>query len=147
MAHVISATTQATKRTSRASGVAKQQHFLRQARMLIEQAREYAADGRLEEALEVAYQAGLRTAGARIAVSVVARRKRKPSSAWGQLALVSAEGKEWAQEFGRYSKLRSRVSLGLEDTVGTETVFELMGLSARFMAATHAAAVESDFAA
>ncbi|OFS24098.1 hypothetical protein HMPREF3067_00085 [Corynebacterium sp. HMSC04H06] len=115
--------------------------------MLIEQAREYAADGRFEEALEVAYQAGLRTAGARIAVSMVARRKRKPSSAWEQLALVSAEDKEWAQEFGQYSKLRSRVSLGLEDGVEEDAVFELMGLAARFMAATHAAAVESDFAA
>ncbi|MGV0326263.1 SAV_6107 family HEPN domain-containing protein [Corynebacterium confusum] len=147
MAHVISATRQATTRASRTSGVGKQQHFLRQARMLIEQAREYAADGRFEEALEVAYQAGLRTAGARIAVSMVARRKRKPSSAWEQLALVSAEGKEWAQEFGQYSKLRSRVSLGLEDGVEEDAVFELMGLAARFMAATHAAAVESDFAA
>lgn len=131
MAQVISATTKFGAGATRQGG-AKRQRFLTQAEGLLSEARALAAEGRGDEALELSYQAALRTAGARVAVSAVARRKRKPSSAWEQLALVDAAGKRWADEFKAFSRLRSRVVSGLDGNVEQATVFELMDLAAQF---------------
>ncbi|WP_306496359.1 SAV_6107 family HEPN domain-containing protein [Corynebacterium striatum] len=132
MAQVISATAQF--RGSRAAvGAFKRERFMEQASDLLAQARAMAAAGRWDQALEFAYQAGLRTAGARIADSAVAKRRRLPSSAWAQLALVGGEEKEWAERFGAYSRLRSRVASGLEDAPSDEVVLEVMALAAEFL--------------
>ncbi len=59
MAQIISATR--TRSYGRAGG--KRARFLFQARELLDSARGYAAEGRFDQALEVAYQSALRTAG------------------------------------------------------------------------------------
>ena len=98
MAQILSATRPRAK--GRAGG--KRARFLFQARELLDSARGYAAEGRFDQALEVAYQSALRTAGARVAASVVARRRRLPSSAWDRLALVGVESKRCDESFKGY---------------------------------------------
>ncbi|WP_312714824.1 SAV_6107 family HEPN domain-containing protein [Corynebacterium flavescens] len=136
MAQIISATARLNGAGRQAPGELKRDRFLRQASELIASARGFAAEKRWDRALELAYQAGLRTAGARVAVSPVAKRRRLPSSAWEQLSLVSAADKAWAAEFSRYSRIRSRVASGLEDAPSSETVFAVLELAARFLDAT-----------
>ena len=55
--------------------------------------------GRHDLAMENAYRAALRIAGARSAQSpVVRKRKRLPTNAWDKLALTGAAGADWAAE-------------------------------------------------
>jgi len=129
MAQIISATR--TRSTGRASG--KRARFLFQARELLDAARGYAAEGRFDQALEVAYQSALRTAGARVAASAVARRRRLPSSAWDRLALVGVEEKRWAGSFRGYSRTRARVASGLDEVPGEDFVYGLMQRAAQFL--------------
>ncbi|QPK78513.1 hypothetical protein G7Y31_08075 [Corynebacterium lizhenjunii] len=130
MAQVISANAQFMGRGQ----VVKRQRFLSQAHGLLFQARREAAAGDWPQALEFAYQAGLRTAGAWVADSPVAKRKRLPSSAWDRLALVGAEAKGWAQRFRAYGTTRSRVMSGLDDCVEAQLVLELIALAGDFLA-------------
>ena len=129
MAQIISATR--TRSAGRASG--KRARFLFQARELLDAARGYAAEGRFDQALEVAYQSALRTAGARVAASAVARRRRLPSSAWDRLALVGVEEKWWAESFKGYSRTRARVASGLDEVPGGDFVYGLMQRAAQFL--------------
>lgn len=129
MAQIISATR--TRSYGRAGG--KRARFLFQARELLDAARGYAAEGRFDQALEVAYQSALRTAGARVAVSAVARRRRLPSSAWDRLALVGVEEKRWAESFKGYSRTRARVASGLDEVPGEDFVYGLMQRAAQFL--------------
>ena len=129
MAQIISATR--TRSTGRASG--KRARFLFQARELLDAARGYAAEGRFDQALEVAYQSALRTAGARVAASAVARRRRLPSSVWDRLALVGVEEKRWAESFRGYSRTRARVASGLDEVPGEDFVYGLMQRAAQFL--------------
>ncbi|MDO5031379.1 SAV_6107 family HEPN domain-containing protein [Corynebacterium sp.] len=134
MAHVISATARGTRARSQGGARwARRDRFLVQARELLESARQEAASGRLEQALEMAYRAALRAAGACVAGSAVAGRRRLPTSAWDQLALVGAEEKRWAEKFEKYSRVRSRVGNGLDASVDPEVVYSLMGLTAEFI--------------
>lgn len=133
MAQIISAQ---SKFTGGPAG--KRDRFLFQAQDLLRRAQGCAAEAKWDEALEYAYQAGLRTAGARVAVSAVAKRRRLPSSAWERLALVSATDKEWAKEFKAYSRPRSRVATGLDDMPDEALVWSLLDLVACFIDATEA---------
>lgn len=128
MAQVISATTRFTHQGG------KRAEFLAKAQLLLEQSREHFSAGEVDLALEYAYQAALRVAGARIAESPVARRKRKPTDAWGQLRLVDADGVRQAETFERYSRFRSRVSSGIERDPAPESVTEVMEKAAAFHA-------------
>ena len=132
MGQVISAT---ARRVQRQGGQgSKRQHFLTQAALLLADARANAAQGRMDQALEKAYQAGLRTAGACVAASAtVSRRRRLPTSAWDQLALVGKEEKEWAEAFRAYSRTRSRLASGIDRVVADRVVCDLMDLVARFL--------------
>jgi len=121
MATVISATTRFGGR-----GEAKRAEFLEKAHVLLTQSQVALRAGDEASALELAYQAALRTAGARIAVSAVAQRKRKPHGAWDQLALVDETGVEQAADFKAFSKLRSRVSSGMEVEVDPVIVREFV---------------------
>ena len=94
--------------------------------MLLTQSQVALRAGDEASALELAYQAALRTAGARIAVSAVAQRKRKPHGAWDQLALVDETGVEQAADFKAFSRLRSRVSSGMEVEVDPVIVREFV---------------------
>lgn len=109
MAQIISATTRVGRRAS------ARDHHLFVARTLLDQAHDHLSRDEAGLALENAYLAALRTAGARIAVSeVIAKRKRLPSSAWDKLALVDGAGLARSQEFSGYSTWRSRVGSGIE---------------------------------
>ena len=139
MAQVISATTKFAQRvhaTGRAhqGGLAKHVAFLAKAEDLLSRARAAAADDRFNDSVELAYQAGLRAAGAWIAVPPVGKRKRVPSSAWDQLALIGGPAREWAQEFRGYSRLRSRLVTGLEDAADPDVALRLLETAATFVA-------------
>ena len=108
MAQIISATR--TRSYGRAGG--KRARFLFQARELLDAARGYAAEGRFDQALEVAYQSALRTAGARVAAS---------------------EEKRWAESFKGYSRTRARVASGLDEVPGGDFVYGLMQRAAQFL--------------
>lgn len=138
MAQVISATTKFAQRAHATGrrhqdGLAKHYTFLAKSEDLLTRARATAADDRFNDAVELAYQAGLRAAGAWIAVTAVGKRKRVPSSAWDQLALVGGAGREWAQEFRGYSRLRSRLVTGLEDAADPDVALRLLETAAEFV--------------
>ena len=143
MSQIISATR--TRSLGREGG--KRARFLFQARELLDAARGYAAEGRFDQALEVAYQSALRTAGARVAASVVARRRRLPSSAWDRLALVGVEDKRWAESFKGYSRTRARVSSGLDEAPSEEYVYSLMQHAAQFLDESEVGTTFGSFAA
>lgn len=134
MAQVISATTRFIRQGGRRSD------FLARAQVLLEQSRRHWGAGEVDLALEYSYQAALRVAGARIADSPVARRKRKPTDAWGQLRLVDEAGVQWAGIFEGYSRFRSRVASGIELDPDTAVVVEIMARATAFLAE-----VELDF--
>lgn len=134
MAQIMSATTRFTG----AGQGTRRADFLAKARALLSQAARHREAGEWDQALEAAYQAGLRTAGAKISASPVAARKRRPTSAWEQLRLVDEDGGRWAAAFGQYSRLRSRVASGLERDVEPVVVDHVVALSAEFLAEVEA---------
>ncbi|QGU07817.1 hypothetical protein COCCU_09465 [Corynebacterium occultum] len=134
MAQVISATTRFIRQGGRRSD------FLARARALLEQSRQHWEAGEIDLALEYAYQAALRVAGARIADSPVAQRKRRPTDAWGQLRLVDEVGVHWAGIFEGYSRFRSRVASGIELAPDSGAIAEVMAHATAFLAE-----VELDF--
>ena len=136
MAQVISATAAARSRNREALQSVRRDRFVGQALDLLADARKSAASGRLEDALEMAYRASLRAAGARVAASTVARRRRLPSSAWEQVALIGPADAQWAAEFKDYSRVRSRVASGLDPVPGEDAVYEYLALAARYVDAT-----------
>ncbi|WP_144790435.1 SAV_6107 family HEPN domain-containing protein [Corynebacterium singulare] len=136
MAQVISATAAARSRNREALQSVRRDRFVGQALDLLADARKSAARGRLEDALEMAYRASLRAAGARVAASTVARRRRLPSSAWEQVALIGPADAQWAAEFKDYSRVRSRVASGLDPVPGEDAVYEYLALAARYVDAT-----------
>ena len=136
MAQVISATAAAQSRNREALQSVRRDRFMGQALDLLADARKSAASGRLEDALEMAYRASLRAAGARVAASTVARRRRLPSSAWEQVALIGPADAQWAAEFKDYSRVRSRVASGLDPVPGEDAVYEYLALAARYVDVT-----------
>lgn len=127
MSVVQSATTSSSPRSLKSS------EFLHKAHQLLAAAITYRGERRHDLALEYAYQAGLRTAAARIAASPVAHRVRKPTNAWDQLRLVDAEAAQWADAIGQYSRLRSRVNSGIEAMVSEETIDTVIELVGKFL--------------
>ena len=136
MAQVISATAAARSRNREALQSVRRDRFMGQALDLLADARKSAARGRLEDALEMAYRASLRAAGARVAALTVARRRRLPSSAWEQVALIGPADAQWAAEFKDYSRVRSRVASGLDPVPGEDAVYEYLALAARYVDVT-----------
>ncbi|MDO5453488.1 MAG: SAV_6107 family HEPN domain-containing protein [Corynebacterium sp.] len=133
MAQIISATTRVGRRVS-----ARDRHLFA-ARTSLDRARAHFSRNEAGLALENAYLAALRTAGARIAVSeVLAKRKRLPSSAWDKLALVDGAGCARAQEFSRYSAWRSRVGSGIERDPDVGLVGDLLARAEAFLAEVEA---------
>lgn len=150
MAHVISATTKfnhtggVARAKSRAAkkpvgrvaaalrvdgaAIGRYYKLLEAAASLIVEARNKLRSGDAQQALEFAYWAGLRLAGARVAVSPVDKRRRKPASAWEQLALVNKSGEQWAQLFQPYSRLSREIGLGFNPEVSQLQVHALLKL-------------------
>lgn len=89
--------------------------FLDSARELLIDAQSRVVKGEFDLAIESAYRAALRTAGAVVEASpAIAKRKRLPTSAWDKLRLTGDSGVEWAETFAAYSRLRGRVASGIE---------------------------------
>lgn len=136
MQSVISAT------TSRAYGaparMSRRDSFLASAESLLVAAHEEFEDGRADLAMESAYRAALRIAGAAVADSeAVRKRKRLPTSAWEKLALTGERGKHWAARFRTYSHLRGRVVSGLELHPDAATVYRLIADAEEFYHEVH----------
>ncbi|BAU96504.1 hypothetical protein N24_2242 [Corynebacterium suranareeae] len=127
MGDVISATT----RFERQGG--KRAQFLSKANILLEQAHSYRGEGDLLLALEMSYQSALRTAGAVVAGSAVAARKRKPKSAWDQLHMVGEEAAAWADELSQFSMIRSRANSGLQISLTPAQLDQFMSRVAQFL--------------
>lgn len=136
MAQVISATAAARGRNREAMQRVRRDRFLGQALDLLVDARRSAAEGRFEDALEMAYRASLRAAGARVAASAVSRRRRLPTSAWEQVALIGPADAQWAAEFTGYSRVRSRVASGMDPVPAADTVYQYLALATRYVDAT-----------
>ena len=136
MAQVISATAAARSRNREAMQRVQRDRFVNQALDLLADARRSAAEGSFADALEMAYRASLRAAGARVAASTVSRRRRLPTSAWEQVALIGPADAQWAEEFKEYSRVRSRVASGLDPAPEPDSVYQYLALAARFVDAT-----------
>lgn len=135
MSSVVSATTGAVYGTTPA--VSRRDEFLAAAGPLLEDARDQLAAGAGDLALESAYRAALRTAGAVVAQSAtVAKRKRLPTSAWEKLALTGPRGTYWANTFSDFSRIRGRVASGIELHPRTADVERLLGYAIDFYAET-----------
>ena len=135
MGSVVSATTGSVY----GAGVrfSRTEQFLATAEGLIAQAHDDFEVGRYDLAMENAYRAALRVAGARNAQSPILRkRKRLPTSAWDKLALTGADGADWAATFKRYSAQRGRVASGIEPNPGSAVVYRLLADVQDFYAAT-----------
>ncbi len=127
---IISATTRGM------AGQVKRDRFLFSARALLDDARGHLAAGETGLALESAYQAALRTAGARIAASAkIAKRRRLPASAWEKLAIVDADGAVRAEQFSKYSSTRSRIISGIDPDPQAGLVAEFLRLVEEFLLA------------
>ncbi|MCP1386727.1 SAV_6107 family HEPN domain-containing protein [Corynebacterium sp. TA-R-1] len=125
MNSIISATTNSTYGT--AARPSRRDVFLASAEDLLAAARADLLAGQLDLAMENAYRAALRVAGAVNAGSpVIRKRKRLPTSAWDKLALTGDDGKEWANRFRRYSRERGRVASGIQRQPDGETVRRLL---------------------
>jgi len=135
MSSVISATTGAVYGAVPAT--LQHDEFLASGRALLEDAHAQLAAGAYDLALESAYRAALRTAGAVIAQSaVVAKRKRLPTSAWDKLALTGARGAYWANAFSGFSRLRGRVASWIELNPQRGDVERLVQLASEFFGET-----------
>lgn len=132
MHSVISATTGKTYGTGAA--VSRGEQFLDTAEALLAQAHGDFEEGSYDLAMENAYRAALRVAGAWCSRSPALRkRKRLPTSAWDKLALTGEEGAAWAKRFAAYSAQRGRVASGIETNPGAAVVLELIGHAEAFL--------------
>ena len=136
MNSVVSATT--SKVYGSPARISRRDAFFNAAEDLIAAAHDDVEAGRFDLAMENAYRAALRIAGAVNAGSEVLRkRKRLPTSAWEKLALCGPEAKEWAARFSAYSRLRGRVASGLELRPDPAVVLNLLGDAEEFLYASH----------
>lgn len=131
MNSIISAT------TNRAYGagakLSRRDAFLIAAAALLSAAHGDIEAGRFDLAMENAYRAALRVAGAVCADSdAIRKRKRLPTNAWDKLALTGEEGKRWAATFRAYSRERGRVASGLELHPDPKVVLKLLGDAEEF---------------
>ena len=137
MGSVVSATTGAVY--GRGARVSKADQFLAAAEELIGLAHDDFEAGRHDVAMENAYRAALRVAGARnVSSPIVRKRKRLPTSAWDKLALTGKDGVHWATVFKRYSTQRGRVASGIETDPGAAVVHRLLSDAEEFYLSTRA---------
>lgn len=132
MTAVVSATTGMQRMGKSGELLVHADALLRDASLMLER-NDYAV------ALEYAYRAALRVAGAWVAQTPVARRVRRPRSMWEQLRLTGDAGVQWAEDFHHYAQLRSRVSMGLDVELSSADVERLMDKVAQFQSAVQCA--------
>ncbi|WP_291314254.1 SAV_6107 family HEPN domain-containing protein [Corynebacterium sp. UBA2622] len=132
---IISATTGAAYGAP--AGASKSGKFFSSADELLRRAHAEQAQGHGDLALEYAYRAALRVAGAVCAESpVVRKRKRLPSSAWEKLALTGESGTAWARRLSAYSAMRGRVASGIQPAPDPDTVEAFLAVVEDFYAAS-----------
>lgn len=126
--------------TTRTGGVlGKRDRFLVSARSLLDAAEDQLTAQENAIAFESAYQAALRTAGARVAGSAkLAKRKRLPTSAWDRLAQVDDQGASEAERFSGYSRKRGRVASGIEPGPERAMVADFIDMVGSFLASAEA---------
>lgn len=107
--------------------------FLMKAHSLMDQATAQRERGEYAHAFESAYQAALRTAGARIEEAGVRRRRRVPSGAWQRLALDDARGQYWAGIFQEFSPIRQRLMAGVRGIDDPRRLDDLLALVGEFL--------------
>ncbi|AKK03532.1 SAV_6107 family HEPN domain-containing protein [Corynebacterium epidermidicanis] len=139
---VVSATTRFARRPQ-----IKHIQMISRASVLLRDASWAYRAGNYSDAVEFSYQAALRTAGAYVAASPIAKRKRLPRSAWDQLSLVDGAGKGWARQFARFSQLRSRLLTGLEVDFEPVDALRLLNLSEQFLDFVESVGLETTVAA
>ncbi|UUA86605.1 MULTISPECIES: SAV_6107 family HEPN domain-containing protein [Corynebacterium] len=111
----------------------KRDQFLETADGCLTYAYERFEEGAYDEAMEYAYRAALRTAGAVCSDSpVIQKRKRLPSSAWKKLALTGKGGERWANVFESFSRERGRVASGIEHMPPADRVAQLLEQAEQF---------------
>lgn len=111
----------------------KRDQFFETADTCLTFAYERFEEGAYDEAMEYAYRAALRTAGAVCADSpVIQKRKRLPTSAWKKLALTGKGGERWATVFEAFSRERGRVASGIEHMPPAARVSQLLEQAERF---------------
>lgn len=115
------------------NGMNNDANFLSKASVLIVQATEERARGAWADALEYAYRAGLRVAGARLALADGVRRRRPPVGALNKLRLVGPHEAQWADRLAQFSRVRSRLAAGMEHTVDPEVVDSLIEVVTAFL--------------
>ncbi|MDU0478073.1 SAV_6107 family HEPN domain-containing protein [Staphylococcus chromogenes] len=128
MSSVVSATTRFFQ-----GNQAKRDSYLTRAGLLLGEASSAFSAGKLEDAVELSYQAALRTAGAYLATARLPKKRRQPGGAWGQLAGVDDFGDQWANKFRSYSTLRSRLITGLPVRYTPADVRDLLTLAGEFL--------------
>ncbi|MBG9325346.1 hypothetical protein I4J33_02375 [Corynebacterium belfantii] len=120
--------------TTRFAGKSGKGHdFLAKAELMLNESRKWEAQGDNASALEYAYRAGLRAAGAMVTCSRIASRKRKSSNVWDHLRMIGPEGIQWADRFQKFSRTRSRVVSGIDPGVSVEVVHRLQLLVDEFI--------------
>lgn len=141
MTAIVSATTSTIKTTSnkRAIMVGRAIHLQNSAVIALQ-------NGQLADALEFAYQAALRTAGAYFAEPQKVRRK-KSGSVWDRIAKMDDRGAFWAAKFKPYSRTRARALSGLPVDFVTTDVQELLSLVDEFLAEVEGAGNSAPIAA
>lgn len=131
MSSVVSATT--SKAYGSVSRPSRRDAFLSSADSLLLAAHEEVERGQFDLAMESAYRAALRVAGAVCAGSAtVKKRKRLPTSAWDKLALTGAQGQQWAARFRQFSRERGRVASGIEASPDPVVVLDLLAAAEEF---------------
>ncbi|AZA13959.1 SAV_6107 family HEPN domain-containing protein [Corynebacterium choanae] len=99
--------------TSFASGSLARDSYISRANELLALSYRQLREGEFDEALENAYRAALRTAGARIAAAGAANKRGRPTSAWEQLARLDELGAVQAASFRRWKGIRQDVLCGV----------------------------------
>ena len=133
---VISATTR--KAYGAAVQPSRRDAFLAAAEQLLAAADREMDTGAIDLAMEYAYRAALRIAGAVNADSAVLRkRKRLPTSAWDKLALTGAQGQMWAARLQTFSGQRGRVASGLDQRPDPVIVQRLLDTTKAFYLEVH----------
>lgn len=139
MEPLISATTLHSHRYG--SRFSRADTFLAKASRLPAQAAQARSQERLADAVEFAYQAGLRAAGARLAEagSPRSRSRRAGQGAFDRLRKLSVADAAWAERMSRFSRVRSRLAIGLDSEVETKVVDRLISEVSAFLASIEAA--------
>ncbi|MDO4928325.1 MAG: SAV_6107 family HEPN domain-containing protein [Corynebacterium sp.] len=114
----------------------KAARLCRYAHFLLAQAEEFDLNGDPNTAFEYFYRAALRVGAARVALSPIGARKRKPKGVWEQLKMVDRTCVDWAKAFEALALTRRRAATFASYTVSEEALVQIRDLVERFLVDT-----------